>query len=90
MFSNKAISRDLDVADVAHQRRDLVKLSELRGPPAPFAGDDLVLAAAVRVMAHDDRLNNAIFTDRIGQLGKVLLIEALARLSGIGMDVLER
>ena len=54
----------------------------------PLAHHQLV-AAGVRIGAHDDRLQHAELADRVGQLGQRVLVEDLARLLGVGVDLVD-
>ena len=61
---------------------------ELSRAPAPLAGDQLVPAGGV--WADDDRLQHASLADRIGERAERLLVEMLAGLVGVRMDLLDR
>ena len=85
--------RDFDtlgLAQVADHRRQLVEARPLRRPPATFAGDDLVGRAAVVARPHHQRLDDALLADRGGQALDLGLVEVLARLIGMGRQVLDR
>ena len=73
-------------------RRELVESGPLRRPPAPLAGDDLVGRAVLAAVAgsHHQRLNDALLADRGGQALDLGLVEVLARLVGVGRQVLDR
>src|SRR5580704_16783156 len=58
--------------------RDLAKPRRLRGPPAPFAGDDLVFFR--RGLPYDNRLDDALALDRLRQFQQRASIEIAARL----------
>ncbi len=60
--------------EVADDRRDLVQLRLLRGPPTPFAGDNL---EAIVNGAHQNRLQYAALDDRCGQLRNSSIVEIL-------------
>ena len=84
--------RDFDtlgLAQVADHRRQFVEASPLRRPPATFAGDDLVGRAAVVARPHHQRLDDALLADRGGQALDLGLVEVLARLIGMGSQVLD-
>ena len=55
------------VAKAAHKDRNLMQLRDLRGTPAAFSGDDLVLALLARG-AHDQRLDHTFLSDRLRKL----------------------
>ena len=76
------------VVDVAHQHRDVVQPGALRRAPAPFAGNDLV--SAVGLAANQHRLDDAVLTDRLREIGKFGLGEVAARIFGIGRNELDR
>ena len=63
------------------------QLQKLRRAPAAFAGDQFKLAAA---LAHDERLDNALFADRIGQFAQRLGGKILARLQRTRTDPVQR
>src|SRR5689334_18618153 len=60
-----------------------MKASALRSTPAAFPRDDLVLPFP---RPHDDRLEYSASGDRVRQLGHRRIVEAAARLIGIGHD----
>ena len=55
-----------------------VEPGELGGPVAALAGDQRVAASS---RADDERLQDAVLADRVGQLGECLLVEAAARVA---------
>ena len=59
----------------------------LRGAEAALAGDELVLVAGAR---DDERLNDAVLADAARQLVDRGLVEGLARLEGIRLDLRDR
>jgi len=64
----------------------LGQLQQLRGAPAAFAGDQFKITIA---LAHDERLDDALFADGIGQFAQRLGGEILARLERAGPDAVE-
>ena len=77
----------LRIVELAHDRRNIVKLCPLRRAPATFPGDDLIAAP---MGSHDDRLDEPTRTQRISQLFERRLIEVSARLIGIRQDIGDR
>ena len=59
------------------------------GPPSPLAADDEVDPPAL-VPADPDRLELAPGLHRLGQAGQGLLVELLAGLVGVAVDLVER
>ena len=62
------------VAEIAHDDRHRVQAGLLGRPPAALAGDDLE-AAALGVGAGDDRLQQTLLADRLGELGQLDVVE---------------
>ena len=82
--------RDLErgvVVDVLDQRRDGPESGLPGGAPAALAGDDLVGVRTER--ADQDRLEDAVLSDRGRQLVEGVLLEDEARLLGVGLDPLD-
>jgi hypothetical protein len=79
----------LGIVEVPHDDGDLVNLGPLRGPPAPFAGNDLI-AVARRAGPDDQRLDDTLFADRGGQLLQRVFGKGAARLIGIGVKLFDR
>ena len=77
VLDNRDLERVL-VGKIPDDRRQLVQLSQLRSPPTPLAGDDLITPAC-RIGPHHDRLHHALLPDGLGKLGQILLAEILAR-----------
>ena len=67
------------------QDRHLVELRQLRGPQTPFAGNDLVIARAVGMFAHQDRLQYAKLADRLSKVLQFFLVHGAPRLVAPGM-----
>ena len=65
--------------------RHFVQAEQLRGAPAAFAGDQFKMVAA---LAHDERLDDALLLDRIGQFLQRFGGEFLARLKRARADAL--
>ncbi len=84
--------RDRDgrlVRDVAHDGRDRVQARELCGAPAALARDDLVTRLAValrRQRPHDDRLDDALRFDRLGELRERVVAHVDARLVAAALE----
>ena len=72
----------------AHDRGEVVHPRELRRPPAALAGDQLVPTARDR--AHEDRLQDAVGSNRVGKRDQPLLVEGLPRLVGVRVDQVDR
>ena len=70
--------------------RNIVKLGRLRRPPAAFTGDDFVGVGLLRMVTHDDRLEDALRPHRFDKRLHVLLGEIPARLQAAGMKELHR
>src|SRR5690606_41743136 len=72
------------VGHVADDCGNLVQPRELRGSPATFAGNDLVAprltGRTLRQRTDDDRLNDALRLDRLGELLQGLRAHVDARL----------
>jgi hypothetical protein len=75
------------VGNLAQNCRDHLLAGQLRGPPAPLAGDQL--EAAIGLRADKNRLHHAIGDDRRGQLGQLLLIHHGAGLKGVAVDLVD-
>ena len=75
------------VVGLADDDRDFRQLEELRRAPAAFAGDQFKKSAA---LAHDERLDDALFADGIGQFPQGLVGKFLARLERGGADAIQR
>ena len=88
-----------DVLDQAEQQRvAVVGLADhgrhgrdaglARGAPAALAGDQLVAALGAR--PDDDRLDDALRADRVGEAGGRLVVEAPPRLARVRVHLLDR
>jgi hypothetical protein len=84
MFSISAIAATASSADFAHQHRDFGEPRQLRGAPAPLAGDDFVAAGD---LAHQDRLHQPLRANRVGQLLQRLAVHLGARLVFAGRQL---
>ena len=69
------------VVGLAEDDRHLGQAEQLGRPPAAFARNQLQPVVA---FAHDKRLHNALFLDRVGQFAKGFGGKILARLKGQG------
>jgi hypothetical protein len=65
------------IIDLAHDRRNGVQPGTLRSSPSALAGDDL---ETVTVRTKQDRLKDAPFCDRIGELVDRVFLELATRL----------
>jgi hypothetical protein len=65
-----------------------MEASQLRCPPAPLTGYDLVAAHGVR--PDQDRLDEALLADGFRELGKVLLAEVAARIQLAAPNLVDR
>ena len=73
------------VADVFDDDGNLGQPGQLAGAPAAFSGDQFVLRQSV--LAHDNRLNNALGFDGLRQFLQCFVIHLHARLVTSGLDV---
>ena len=76
------------VAELAHDHRHGVQAGLLGCPPAALAGDDLE-AAAGAIGPGDDRLQQTLLADRIGQVDELEVIERLARVMAARVQLVE-
>src|SRR6202042_1732963 len=76
-----------DVLDDDHR---LAKLRLLARAPATLPRDDLELVHPRSGTAHDDRLEQPVLADRLGELIERLRVEVLSRLPLLRRDLLER
>ena len=76
------------VVRVAHDRRQRRDPRLARRPPPTLAGDDLVATLGTR--PYDDRLEDALMTDRLGEARGCLRLEALAGLARVRLDRVDR
>ncbi len=74
-------------ARFAHDGGNSGQAGALRGTPAAFAGNQL--EKSVVEGTNDDRLNDTVLPDRIGQLVQPIFIEILARLMLVGEDSID-
>ena len=75
------------VVGLADDDGNLRQLQQLRRAPAAFAGDQFKIAAA---LADDERLDDALFADGIGQFAQRLRGKILARLERARTNPVER
>ena len=80
---HERVPERLGVVHLADDRRDRRPSRELRRAEPPLAEDELV---AVSRAPDDDRLQDAVQPDRLGELPQVLVVEMRARLMGIRID----
>ncbi len=62
----------LAVAHLAHHHRHIVQLGQLGRPPAPLARDDLECVDVAGDGTHQDRLQDALFLHRLGEIVQIL------------------
>ena len=80
----------LAVVELMDDDGNFGEMRELRRPPAPLAGHDLIGVGEAGDRAHDDGLNDALLADGGGEIGQVRLAEIYARVSRIGPQELDR
>ena len=80
----------LFVGEIADDDRRFVDLRALCGAPAAFAGDDLERVGLAPRRADDQRLQDALFADRRGQVLQRVVVEMAARLQRIGDQLADR
>jgi hypothetical protein len=78
------------IVELLDDDRHFMKLRELRGAPAPLAGDDLVGVGSLGMAAHEERLQHALLADRVGKRAQRVVIEAAARLKPSRPQQLDR
>src|SRR6185295_4316307 len=66
---------------------DLLQARELRRTQAALSGDQHV--GTVRTFADDERLDHAIFADRLGEVRESSVVEVAAGLVVIGLKLLD-
>ena len=76
----------LRVGKGSQQHRDFVQPGGLRGAPAAFAGDDLVIAGRFGVGAGEDGLEHALLLDGGGEVGQGGGVDEGAGLEGAGFE----
>ena len=81
---------DLVIGQIAHHHGQLVEPRHPRRPPAPLARHDLVHRGVARRGPHEQRLDHALGADRGGEVRERRLVEAPARLVGVGRDAVHR
>src|SRR5438874_11598648 len=74
-------------AGLAHDDREPLEAGAHRRAQPALAGDQLV---APRDAAHDQRLEEPVAADRVGELAERLVVEVPARLLGVGHDLVDR
>ena len=75
----------LALIEIADNRRNFMQFGALRRAPAPFAGDQLVAALALK-RTDDDGLDDPALRDRAGKIVERFVVENLARLAGQRLD----
>ena len=89
ILDNRHFKR-IAVAGFDDNDRHFVQSGPLCGPPAAFTGDDFKHIGQACLLAHDNRLDNAFFTDRVGQFLEIDLGKGLAGIARIGAEKLGR
>ena len=82
--------QDLAVVEISYDYGYFFETGLLGRAPAPLAGDDLVHLRVARRDAHHQRLDDPLLADRARQLGECRLVEAAARLVGVGREPVHR
>jgi len=82
---DEAQLHDLLVVGLDDHSRDLGKARQLGGPPAPLAGDDLVIAGGQP--PDGEGLNDPVGADGVGQVGQSFLVETLPGLVQPRLDL---
>ncbi len=72
------------IADIDRHDRHFVQARDLRGAPAPFAGDDFKAVLRALHGAYHDRLDHAVLLDRVGELAELGIGKLTARIARIG------
>ena len=80
----------LAVAGLDNDDRNLMQARPLRGPPATFAGNDLISIRRAGDGADDDGLDDAALLDRGGEFVELRIVEALSRVARIGAQEFDR
>ena len=75
-------------AHVLHDDERLAQPRALQGAPASLAGDELELVGPGHA-PHDQRLDEAVLADALGELVELLRVEALPRLPLLRDDLLD-
>ncbi|KSV69244.1 hypothetical protein N182_32735 [Sinorhizobium sp. GL2] len=76
------------IVNVANDNRDFGEPGQLCGTPAALAGDDLVAIDADG--ASNDRLDNTMLTDRIGEILEFGFVELTTRVARVARYELDR
>src|SRR5207248_377680 len=83
----QAEQKRVAVVGLADQRGQRREAGLARRTPAPLARDQLV--AALEPRPQHDGLDDALHADRVGETHRGLVVEPLARLARIRVDVLD-
>ena len=78
------------IAHFEQEHRHVMQARDLRGAPAPLAGDDFVLIDRAAHSAHQDRLNHAALADRRRKLVEFGIRKDAARIARIGFEKFDR
>src|SRR5215510_6573967 len=76
------------VTQLTDDRRHLMDSGALRGAPAPVAGDNLVAAAAA-IGPDNDRLQQTLGANRVGQFCQLLLAKVSARVQWAAVKLID-
>src|ERR1700690_2606803 len=76
-------------AYVLDDHKRFAHASALKGSPPSLACDDLELVRLARCRAYDQRFDQAVLTNALGQLVELASVEVLARLPVLRHDSLE-
>jgi len=91
VFNQREFEFGLSVGDdIAHDARHFGQARELCGAQAALAGDQrigVMRGGFSGVLAHDERLDDAVLFDRGGQFIEAIVDKRLAGLVGVGDDV---
>jgi len=78
------------VVNVANDNRDRIDTGPLRCAPAAFTGNQLEPVGLAGCGAHDDRLHDTVFLDRLRQILQLAFRKHAARIARIARDELNR
>ena len=84
---NERELHDLAFGKIAHHGGHFLHAGHAGGAPAPFPGHDLVAAADQR--PHQQRLQHAVLGNGLGQLGEGSVVEVLARLRAVRLNLVD-
>ncbi len=79
---------DFLVVEAADDDRHRVQARTLGGAPAAFAGDDLIHLLVVGIDTDDDRLDETLGADRLGEFCQFIFTEILARVEAAAAQLI--